>query len=176
MSDYIENSAEVIKVYSYTSDISLECIDNICLEEDDLLIGYRKIAGIRKAINAGLWKIVGKRNVLDKEKLIPDYKRYYPSIPSLERDAKEWHYMINDNVNTLTFAERETVRHLELSAAYGTGLMEVRAAMEFIRKQNKNLNDYFDMNTYVNISMADDVYSRPMYSDIPLGIRGKRIV
>lgn len=133
-----EDYPDLIKVLDYkTEDKSFS---KHLLAQANFLIHPLLVAGLRPALRKGSWEIVDHDDL--EEFLVPEFKDFGPPGSDM-KDAKEW-FVIKEfkKREDTTFDE---VKHLPLFAADGTEIIENKLTMYFLLRENKEINDFLDI-------------------------------
>jgi hypothetical protein len=125
---------DLIKVFDYKSDKPLEDLEVLTLKTylyDNLLV-----AGLPPTITQGYWKVVGKFPIEAKDLVAPHYKQYY-------KLGNYWTVLIDGKKEERR--ESEEIKHLEPYSGFGSGSIEVRLSMAFMKKNGDNPEELLDM-------------------------------
>lgn len=145
------------------------------LREKDWLFGARRLYNLPNSRGRGAWRFKGV--LLSKnDDEIPDFK-YSTKLSSKILDEsiiEKWY--ISRNIVELNYNEvysHDQVKHLEDTKIDSTISIEIRASMEYYRKQKKDIKSDFDLGEISNWNNYRRMINVPIYSSIPKEIRGK---
>lgn len=162
------------KVYDYIVDKPLKDFKN--LEGTDLLFGPRRMHALPNSRGKGAWKMKGVLISKDDD-LIPDFKYAPLSSPLIEDESEIKDWYVNKNIFELSDKPYtyDQVKHLENLVINTQIGIEIRSAMEVLRKRNEDVREYFDLEDMRNWNCYRSMINVPIYSSIPIEIRGKAL-
>lgn len=162
----------IVKVFEPIVSQPLKDINS--LGGHDLLFGARRMPWLPNSRGKGAWKFKGVL-ISNDDSIIPDFKYCLKSSPFVEDESKLSPWFVIRNINNSILCSYENVRHLEDTiVSPGIGI-EIRTAMEYLRINNLNVSDYFDLNKRGNEITYRQMIRAPIYSSIPKELRGKSI-
>jgi hypothetical protein len=165
---------ELIRVFNYITENPKE--DDVkVLHDKDLLVGPLIVLDLPPVVKNGKWQVVGYIEPGEEELVIPDFKEAWPPLIMYEDEANEWRYIRNLDVNGRIRSTWEKVKHLELFNFKSNDLISRRLTMEYLRQTGKNIEDYYELKEWKDLSVYKNVLHTPVYSSIPKEIRGKAI-
>ena len=122
----------------------------------------------------GAWRILGKIALNDE--YIPDYKFTKEPLAECNSKISEWYPLHDLHKKGKKACSYDAVKHLEHYHLYTPQEIEVRAAMEILKKEGSKIKLFFDL-SYPDI--LDNYYrtiNMPLYTEIPDTIRGKALI
>jgi hypothetical protein len=138
---------EIINVYDYRTDSKVENLDE--LELDRYLLSPIAVAGLRPTLKKELWEIIGVKALEGEDKNLPDFKGGNSTYEEIEEG--EWFLYRRCRLDEKVKTSYETVKFLQPFAALGTGVIEIRLTMYHLIREEKRIEDFFDL--------ADETYS-----------------
>lgn len=164
----------LLYIYDYVVQNTKE-FDIKNMENRDLLVGPLFILDLIPAIKNGKFNIIYKAELKEHEMIIPDFKVPWPLIVTYEDEATEWRYIRNLDINTKIVSTLEKVKHLEIFGYLSNDMVSRRITMEYLRQTKKNIEDFYQLKEWKEISIYKNVVNTPVYKSIPKDIRGKAI-
>ena len=139
--DYQASFPDLLKVFNFKSRKPINRIEE--LKEEGYLVSPLLVAGLRPTLKEGQWQIVGKTNLKDQDKKLPDFKEGNSSDPDIKEG--KW-YLIKEckRINRVDVSSNE-VQYLQPFLGEGTGNIEIRLTMYFLLKEGKKVEEVFDM-------------------------------
>ncbi len=162
----------IVKVFDKIVDHPLKDIRS--LEEHDLLFGARRMPWLPNSRGKGAWKFKGVL-ISNDNNIIPDFKYCIKSSPFVEDESKLVPWDVVRNINNYIPCSYENVRHLEDCIVSPGIAIEIRTAMEYLRINKLNVQDYFDVDKPINEIIYKQMIKVPIYNTIPKELRGKSI-
>jgi hypothetical protein len=162
------------KVYDYIVDEPLDDIK--VLVDKEWLFGPRLMHALPNSRGKGAWKMKGVFISKDDD-LIPDFKYAPLSSPLIEDESTIERWYVIKNIKELSEAPcaYEQVSHLENAVINSQIGIEIRSAMEVLRKCNEDVREHFDLDDMANWNCYKEMVNVPIYSSIPERIRGKAL-
>lgn len=151
--------------------------DITILGERDLLFGPRRLYDLPNSRGKGAWKFKGVLLSKDDNK-IPDFKYSPESSPLVEDESKIKKWFISKNIIEFSYNDvyaYEQVKHLEDTVIDSTISIEIRAAMEYYRRNGLDVKKDFNLDNTANWNNYRRMNNVPIYNEIPKEIRGKAI-
>jgi hypothetical protein len=168
LSDFHGLLAQVYNCFSDDGRNSLEEL-NKC----DWLFGARSMHRWPNTRKGSGWKYLGIiSSPLDNN--VPDFKGTRSSPYIVEDESKIERWYIVRNLTESIDCQYDKVKHLETKILTTTSLMlPWRTGMEYCRINNLEVRKYYDLNDEGIRYMYWQMINIPIYSEIPLEIRGK---
>ena len=159
------------KVYDY---IVQEPIKDIAiLIKKDWLFGARRMYSLPNTRGKNAWKFKGVL-VSDDDLKIPDFKDSNEWAPWIndESSLKSW-YVVRNIRELKGPCNYDEVKHLENTVVSSTIGIGTRTAMEFLRNNNKSVQEYFDLSDTTYMGIYNMMINVQIFDTIPKEIRGK---
>jgi hypothetical protein len=145
------------------------------LNNRDYLFGARRLHDLPNVRGKGAWKFKGIMIGKD-DNIIPDFKWSNESAPWIEdlSTIKKWYVIKNlTDIDYNKPCSFDSVKHLENTVISSQNGISIRTAMEVLRKNQKDIKTYFDLNEPSNAAIYNMMRNVPVYATIPIEIRGK---
>lgn len=169
------NYPDLVRIYDFRSKDSNIDINN--LNDKHLLFAPHLVGGLRPTIRKKLWKIIGQLSVNKEDTVIPHYKYSSTSTSTInELEKGEWCYIEDADISKKNHAPYNKIQHLETIGAIGAELLGIKIAMGLLKSEGKKIEDYFELNEYVEREFYAQVMKIPFYFEQPKNIRGKVIL
>ena len=159
-------------VFNYFSDTEENSLDRLMAAEP--LFGHRSMDSWPKLSKQTGWRNLGILSGSDDE-IVPDFKgvQALNDVIADESSIGPW-YPIHQLTQRGKNCEHSDVAHLERKILTTTSLcLPRRTGMEYCRQNNLPIEKYYDLSNRANLLMYWQMINTPIYSTIPVGLRGK---
>ncbi len=168
------NVEELVYFYNYVANIP-HTDDLIEIQTRDLLVGPLFVLDLKPVVKNNTWEKVGFIEPTKEELTIPDFKETQPIMAFDEDEATGWNYIRNLDVNSRVRSTWEKVRHLNLFKYSSHDLIVRRLTMEHLRQTGKQIEDYYELREWKELSVYKNAKYTTIYSSVPKEIRGRAI-
>jgi len=144
------------------------------LSKYDLLVGPLQVLDLEPVVKNGSWEVVGDLSPTYQEMKVPDTKEAWPPC-MYEDQAETWNYLKNLSPTGRKRSTWEKVKHLELYKKDSHDLIERRLTMEHLRQSGQSIEAFYELKEWRELAVYKNVQFTPIYSEIPVHLRGEAI-
>lgn len=136
------------------------------------------LAGRLPTMKQQLWRIVGEMPLLAEDNNLPEMRVPEHNIANrmiISQQPRDGASLYTKNLALRPQFETATlnVAHLEFLSARGSGLIEIRATMSFMKQEGATISDYFDLTDPRDRYEYELIKDRPLANTLPKSLYGR---
>lgn len=166
------NISSLLQIYNFFSDEKQT--DLSLLNEDSLLIDP---IGVMRINNRNYrefdWEIIGYKPLTSTDYYMPNVKSYWPPIFRTSNEFKAHMNIFNTANGKGVITTKEKVMHLEFNYIRSMELIMFRITLEYLKLRNIDIKDKYGFRYQGEEYEYNGVFDSPIYSQLPIDIRGK---
>lgn len=172
-----EGQDTLLFIYNYISKNEIKEEDINKALSSSLLVSPLLLSGLPRLRGKNKIKFLRNDSKNNNDIFIPDYKggRTIMTMNSTEDPNDIWWYIKNLEFNNTIIASYDKVAHLEAGVIYDYDLILFRITLEFIRRLNLNVHDFYKIEDlhFFDISMYNRFINTPPYWSLSDEMKGK---